>query len=364
MALYTRKDSPFYWYRIEGTAIRKSTGIPVDGGSPAQDKELRRQALEVYTQQKAAHAQATAGLPTRLEITVAAYLRWYEINIASHQRGYARVRSMLKGLHVAFGSLRLSELDAHRVQEWMTARRQVVAPRTVNRELDQLKAIVHSAVPKYLLRSPLSGVRRLRAPDQEPRVLTRADEARLLALADDELRAVIILALDTLLRLSSLIALRWEQVKPSIIVALNTKVPQGPVPITTRMRAALDRLPRRSPYVFAGLHEAKRGGAQAAKNRLTRQFAALCQRAGVPHGRAVGGLTFHALRHTGATRALAAGASLRTVMQLGGWHDLRSVLRYTHVTDEDVQTAAESIGAAHVTVTRGNQPRKSGSSEG
>ena len=31
MALYTRKDSPFHWYVVEGTDIRKSTGIPIKG---------------------------------------------------------------------------------------------------------------------------------------------------------------------------------------------------------------------------------------------------------------------------------------------------------------------------------------------
>ena len=109
------------------------------------------------------------------------------------------------------------------------------------------------------------------------------------------------------------------------------------------MRLALDQLPQRSAYVFQSLHD-KGKGPTAAKNLLIRQFDALCQSAGLPHGRKAGGLTFHCLRHTGASRALQAGASVRTVMTLGGWKDLRSVLRYTHASDADVQAAAESIG--------------------
>ena len=196
---------------------------------------------------------------------------------------------------------------------------------------------------RHLPDSPLGTVRRLRVPEQEPRILTREEEATLLEHADDEMRAILTVALDTLLRLSNIAHLTWSQVKPKIIVPLNAKVSHDMVPVTARMRAALDELPQRSVYVFPGLHD-KGKGPTAAKNLLIRQFDALCQSAGLPHGRAAGGLTFHCLRHTGASRALQAGASIRTVMKLGGWKDLRSVLRYTHASDADVQQAAESIG--------------------
>ena len=356
MGLFVRKDSPFFWFGIEGTTIRKGTGVPIDGGSPQKDKELRRQALDLYATAKAKHALDRAGLVTTLPaITFAEYVRWYEPNVASHQRGYAKAKSMLKTLRAAFGPQLLTAIDAHAVRHWMTRRLTTVQPRTVNRELDVLKAILNAAVPKYLERSPLSVVRRFRAPETEPRMLTREEESRLLARADDELHAIIVVALDTLLRLSNLVQLKWPQVKPAIIVPLNAKVAHDQVPITTRMRAAIDRLPKRSVYVFAGLHDAKRGGPQAAKNRLTRQFAALCLQADVKHSRAAEGITFHCLRHTGASRALAAGASVRTVMKLGGWKDLRSVLRYTHVSDVDVREAAESIGPAHVSRTGRNR---------
>jgi integrase len=344
MGIYTRPDSRFYWYALEGTEIRRSTGVPIQGGSPQQDRELRRQAEAICASEQAKQAQQRSGLgPARPRITFAEYLRWYEPNIAAHHRGYAKAKSMLRRLNASFGTWPLASIESHAVLEWMTARKRLVKPSTVNRELDVLKAVLNTAVPKYLERSPLGTVRRFRVPEQEPRILTRAEEAKLLAVADDELRAILIVALDTLLRLSSLTHLKWAQVKPRIIVPLNAKVAHDMVPVTARMRDALDDLPQRSPYVFASLHD-KGTGPTAAKNLLIRRFDALCQSAGLPHGRKAGGLTFHCLRHTGASRALQAGASVRTVMKLGGWKDLRSVLRYTHAADADVEQAAESIG--------------------
>lgn len=154
-----------------------------------------------------------------------------------------------------------------------------------------------------------------------------------------------IAGLDTLLRLGSLLSLKWEQVKleTRTIVVLNAKVSTAPKPISTRLYAALKNLPRVGPYVFAQFHPERVTGASSPKNRATRRFDALCELAQVPHGRAVNGVTIHSLRHTGATRALQAGASVRTVMDLGGWTNAATVMRYLHASDRDVRDAAESI---------------------
>lgn len=331
---------------IEGANTRESTGVPRHGGSPAQDKELKRQATDIYAARTATAAKHRAGLiTTRPAITLKAYVAWYDTHIASHRRGYTRDKSILGNLvRDLGGKTLLQDIDVPRVREWMTARSKAVKPGTVNRELDVLKSLLVSAVPTYLEHAPLGDVRRFRVVETEPRILTFEEEARLLAVADDEGRALIIVALDTLMRLSNIAHLQWPQVKwtPGVIVPLNAKVSHDKVPITTRMREALQALPKDGPWVFASLHR-KGKGKTAAKNRVIRLFDALCQQAGIPHSRAADGMTFHGLRHTGATRALQNGASVRTVMKLGGWKDIRSVLRYTHAADSDVQWAAESI---------------------
>jgi integrase len=346
MGIYTRPDSPFWWMLLEEGGQRLSTGIPRHGGSPEQDRELKRQAKEIYVAKQAFQAKQAAGLITvKPSITFGAYVQWYEKHVVSHRRGATRDQSILRNLVRDLGrQTPLDQIDAHRVREWMTARKAAgLSASTVNRELDVLKALLTSAVPKYLDRPPLSEIRRFRIAEREPRILTPEEETRLLAVADDEGRALLMVAIDTLMRLSNVVHLQWAQVKQSAIVPLNAKVSHDKVPITIRMRSALDRLPKDGPYVFASLHR-KGSGKTSAKNRAIRLFDALCAQALVPHGHFVNGVTFHCLRHTGATRALQAGASVRTVMKLGGWKDLRSVLRYTHATDLDVQMAAESIG--------------------
>jgi integrase len=343
MGIYQRKDSPFYWMHIEASGQRTSTGIPVAGGSPAQDRELKRQALERYTvaQSKAVLASET---PARAVVRFSDWADWYDTHVITHHRSAVQERSMLGRLGQFFGRYTLDQIDATLVEEWKTTRARQVTRGTVNRELDELKAMVRAAVPKHLAVYPLGDVRRLRVPESEPRVLSHEEEARLLEVGTPEDRAFVIMALDTLLRLGSLIGLKWPQVKLDrrVILPLNAKVSTDAKPITGRLYEALTALDKTVPYVFGGFHV----GAErtSAKNRAIRRFAQLCALANVPHGRLVNGVTIHSLRHTGATRALQNGASLRTVMKLGGWRDTKSVIRYLHAADSDVIAAAESIG--------------------
>jgi len=359
MGIYTRKDSPFYWLLVEGTPIRESTGIPVHGGSPAQDKELRRQALEVYATKKADAVKAGAGFTVaRPVIAYAAFSTWYETNGAAHLRGADKVRSILRQLGLYFDTYTsIADVTEPVCKEWMTWRKKRVAPGTVNRELDVLKQLLKAAAPKYLPSSPITGLRRLRVEEVEPRVLTREEERQLLDVAGPEDRAWLIVALDTLMRLSNVVYLKWAQVRlaQGVIVPLNAKVKHDSVPITLRMRAALQLLTRSTDWVFPAFHQHGHGKS-AAKNLAIRQFARLCALARVPHGRAVQGVTFHGLRHTGATRALQNGASVRTVMKLGGWKDEASVMRYVHAADSDVRAAAESISGP-IPITSGARSR-------
>lgn len=347
MALFTRPDSPFWWYWIEGTTTRKSTRVPIGGGSAEQNRELKRQARAIYAAAQAHEAQHGAGLSkTRATISYRDFSTWFETHETAHHRGAAGEASILRQLALYFNRFAsLAEIAESNVKEWMTWRVKTVEPSTVNRELDVLKRLMIAAVPTYLEKSPIAGLRRFRVDEKEPRILTPDEELKMLAAGSLEDRAWLLTALDTLLRLSNVVNLKWAQVKFQTrgIVPLNAKVKHDIVPISTRMYAALRALPQDTVWVFPGFHVVGEKPS-AAKNKIIRRFDLLCQLAHVPHGRAAEGVTFHCLRHTGATRALQRGASVRTVMKLGGWKDERSVMRYVHAADSDVRKAAESIG--------------------
>jgi site-specific recombinase XerD len=65
------------------------------------------------------------------------------------------------------------------------------------------------------------------------------------------------------------------------------------------------------------------------------------------------GVTWHALRHTFASRLVAAGVDLRTVQELGGWRTLSMVQRYAHLSPDHLAAAVEKIVATPAVVAPG-----------
>jgi len=358
MGLYRRDDSPYWWMALSAPGRRPTrtcTKIPVDAPSREARADLKRTAELVFVRAQATHVLEVRGLAPRPAISVAKFLSWYETHVAAHHKGVIRARSMLKQLRAKLGELELSALTRDRILEWRSARVREVSPSTVNRELDVLKAALSHAVPTYLEASPARGLPRLahRAPTM--RILSREDETTLLAVLEPADRAIVIAALDTLARAGDLLRLTWSDDHGPYLTIRDPKTGHPyDVPISRRLRAALDALPKTGPYIFG--HRRPTNGRSV---ELYRMMVEAGKRAGLKVGRAQG-ITFHGLRHTGASRLVAAGVDLRTVQALGGWRSLRQLSRYSHPTDAHLLAAVEAIGrgVAFTSHSRGRRPSK------
>jgi integrase len=352
MGVYTRTDSPFFWLLLERPgqrAIRESTRIPVEGGTPQQSQANRQVAQEAYAARMAHLARQDYQLPgVREGISFGTYADWHEKNVSVHKRNADRERSMIRRFKRDLGELPLTEVTRERVQEWITARRQAVSASTVNRETELLKHMMGQAVPKYLPANPLSRLGRLRTAKHEARVLTPAEETRLLkVLTDAEDRALILTALDTLIRLTDAVTLKRQQDHGSYLTIVDPKVEQYKVPVSKRLRKALNRLPKTSAWFFpkycldgAGTPRSH----HARRSLVERMFENACRAARILYGREAHGVTFHCLRHTGASRMLSAGVSVKVVQEIGGWKNLKVLERYLHPGEREKREAVNRIG--------------------
>lgn len=361
MGVYTRDDSPYFYLYLEPTKQKIPTKIRHDGLTPEHRKDARKQAEKLYFDKLGKANDAHYGLGPKPAVRFVAFRRWYEQHRTATKRSHVRERSMLRQMADTFDDLCLSDITKDVVVKWMADRAKHVSPSTVNRELDVLKDVMGAAVPKYLAVNPIRGLKRLREKGFEPQLLSQDDEAKLYAVTTFEDATLIMTALDTLGRMSELAALKWAQVRERDLTFVDPKngKPRR-VPISSRVRARLAELPRTSAFVFASHHVKKHHyGATAAKRRgitappanvgdrpsensIARMFADACTRANVARGRANDGVTFHSLRGTGATRMLSAGVDIRTVQKIGGWEDLRSVMRYLQ-PGTDAHAAVETI---------------------
>jgi len=360
MGLYRRTDSPFWWIHIDGTDIKESTKVPHAATSAAIRKQNRELAQQIYHARMGDLARATHKLPARRSVGFQAHADWYAEHVLPTHRGAERERELLKPLRAFFGSDDLLTITPGRVREYATYRMQqpvrvyvkgkaarttgrTVSASTVNREIGQLKLVMKTGVPTYFPVSPLAGMPALRTVKPKKRVLEPAEETRLLAaLPTDADRAFYLVAIDSLMRLSNVINLRRDEDHGDHFQLTDSKTGPYVAIISARVRAALDALPTDTEYYFPMRRVAKTERDRRGAWRQLLQRA--CTRAGIPYGRAHGGITFHTgTRATGATRMIQAGHDVTTVQAVGNWQDVRSMADYLHTNRDRMRSAVESV---------------------
>jgi integrase len=354
MGVYTRNDSPFYWLLLERPApmkaIKESSKVLRDAPDAMSRKLQRQEAERIYIARMNELARARYSLPVdRRTVGFSTHAAWFETHHLPRRKGAAREREILGRLKTYFGEKDLTTFTRQTAQEYITDRLggpKPVSHATINREIDVLKAVLREAVPKYLDVNPLLGMARLKtARPKKGRVLTPAEERRLLEQLAPADRALFIVAVDTLLRLSNVLNLQWSEVKRGRLELTDSKTGPYTVALSTRAQEALAALPRDKPYCFPERRKAKTARDQRGTIRRILKRACDTAKPKIPYGRAIGGVTFHtATRATGATRMLRAGEDLRTVQKVGNWADLRSVQAYLEPNLKGERRAVNRIG--------------------
>lgn len=362
MGVFTRADSPWFWLylepvgRLPGQKERTDLRCDVKGLLRKDNLALAEQR---YHQRMTARARGTIEPEAKPARTWHQQSAWFRAHTLPHRKGRERETEILDKLDPVFAGYPLSAITRTLVTElWITprlttptviGRRTVQAgPRTVNREVAVIKTIVQSAVPDFLEASPLYGMpeldyktpkRRLMAPDEERRIVA--------AMAVDD-RALFLLGLDSLVRLSDLLDLKRADDHGSRMFIADPKTGDHlEVPISRRARKALDALYKARPesvYIFA-----RRRVADKERDRrgvIRKMLARACEAAGVPYGRKVGGITFHwATRRTGLTRMLANGVNPGAAQKIGGWKTTDVMMTIYHeLTDEEGAAAVNMVG--------------------
>lgn len=360
MTVYARKDSPFWWMWLEGTRppVRVSTGVPIGTGSAK--RQSRAQADEIYRAAMGDLARDRFTVPKdRPALLFRDHAAWYVTHVVTHHRGHTREVSLVKHLVSVFGDLPLRDLTPERIEEWKTERARTKNHNTVNRALDVLKAMLKRAVPLYLETNPAARVKKFPRRNPPITVLSETAEDAILAVASPVERAMVLLGLDALLRFGDVRTLRVEHDKGDHLMVVDPKTDPYKVPVSRRLRTALDVLHPKDGWYFPKWYRER--WAPVSSTTADAIFRALCHRAGVPVGRKVGGITFHGLRHTGATRATRV-VKLTVVQRLGGWKNLTQLARYDHPDDPEIMRAVEAIGSrvAHVKTATRKKARKTG----
>jgi len=278
------------------------------------------------------------------------YLAWS----ASVHRSQRTAQSEVRRLVSLIGATPLDEITSAQVERCLSRLGETIAPASVNRLRDRLSGMLKRARRLGLMtENPVKDIPKLREAGGRLAFLSLAGEEAVLAALPPERRPLVTLAINTGLRWSEQSRLRWIDVDlltGFLTVRLGKNGQARRVPLNSAARGALVNLAgqRTRPT------DPEELVSKAAYRTVSREFVravaaaqATLRSAGREDEAArLDGVTWHALRHTFASRLVAAGVDLRTVQELGGWRTLSMVQRYAHLSPGHLAAAVEKIVAA------------------
>jgi len=252
------------------------------------------------------------------------YLVW-----AQRQRGFRQKQSIIKQLVSVFGKSTLRAFSSRVLEQYQTERmQQGNKPATINRHLATIKHMFTKAVEWDMVEEgTLKRIRKaklLEESNRRLRYLCKEECQALVESCDRHLKPIITVALNTGMRKSEILFLKWDNVdlRNGFILLRETKNGERrEIPINDTVRETLVSLTRRLdvPYVFYDPITGK------PYEDVKRSFSSACRRAGINDFR------FHDLRHSFASQLIMAGVDLTTVKELLGHKTLTMTLRYAHL---------------------------------
>ena len=243
-----------------------------------------------------------------------------------------------------FETLPLGRITRSRVNRWFDQYSRS-APGGANRTLDILSGILnHAIVCGHIAINPTRGVRR--NPGRKmTRFLSREEIRHLHAVLDACVAErpvnaptadIIRLLLLTGCRRGEIVNLQWREVGEDVLELVDSKTGPRTVFLSPKAKAVIERQPRSdNPWVFPSpVNREKPRSADSLNGlwKLTRK------QAGIEDVR------LHDLRHSVASQAVLNGVPLPVVARLLGHSQVSMTLRYSHVAEREVETAAEKVG--------------------
>ncbi len=219
------------------------------------------------------------------------------------------------------------------------------SPQTFNHYLGLITTMLNRAVMwKKLAKNPITGFKKMKARSSwQVRYFDDLEIVRILNVADEHMERFIKVLLHTGLRRSELVYLGWDDVKlEDELIHIQAKPECGfhtksdkprSIPINSELRGILNGLPVRGRFVF----DNGKDKPLFCADYYSEQFRKILKKAGIKDG------SLHTLRHTFVSRLVMAGADLTTVKELAGHADLKTTMRYAHLSPDHKAKTVELL---------------------
>lgn len=227
----------------------------------------------------------------------------------------------------------------------ITKKGEGVAPATVNRVMEVLRAILRKCADDWEWIDRAPKVRMLKEPTRRVRYLSREEAQRLLEHLPPHMAEMAAFSLATGLRRANVTGLRWDQVdmvnRRAWVHPDQAKARKAiPVPLNDDAMKVLERqVGKHRDLVFSFR------GRQVLQVSTKAWYAAL-ERTGIVDFR------WHDLRHTWASWHMQGGTPLFALQELGGWESAEMVRKYAHLAADHLAPWADRLARGEVDGTK------------
>jgi len=275
---------------------------------------------------------------------VARYLAWQHVNNSPKTVGL--VKRALKTFFHTTKVTSLNQFTPALMERYKETRLAQVSRRTVNIEVTTVKAMLNRLEKLGVInRSPIRHVSRIRGSDQGPvEFLSLSEISALLEASRNTVYYPIIFTyLKTGIRREELIYLEWSDIDFDRVILKITSKKHHPtktrthreIPFGDDLRKVFEELAppgKRRGYIF----KTKDGDLRL--NNILTNLKRLAKKAGIEKN-----VTIHLLRHTCCSHLIMAGIDLPTVRKWMGHSDIKTTLRYAHLSPEHLRQAAARL---------------------
>lgn len=234
----------------------------------------------------------------------------------------------------------IEEIELH---EFIQRRINTVSLHAGRKDLINIKASFNWAVKMNLLiKNPASNIKRVKKPEKQPLFFSEEEFLELLNIVDNpEIKAIVILAVNTGMRQMEILTLRWNQVNlTDNYLLLNnqnhtTKSKRvRSIPLNETCIELLKEIPKiiNSEFVF------HYNGSQMKQDYLVKNFKRYVRKAKLNTK-----LNFHSLRHTFASWLVQRGVSIYHISKLLGHADIKTTEIYSHLRTDDLSQAVKVL---------------------
>ena len=328
MSLFKRKDSPYWWIKLNhnGQRIQQSTGTAD-----------RAKAEEYHDKLKASlWDQARLGIKPRYawKDAVVRYLAE-----TSHKASQVSDKIHLRWLDQFLGEKMLDEINRTLLDRIMAAKMaEGVKNSSVNRVMEVTRAVLRKAANEWEWLDRVPNVRMLPEPTRRIRWITQEQAGRLIAVLPSHLAAMVRFSLETGLRRSNVTGLQWSQIdlvrRTAWIHPDQAKARKAiAVPLSAAAVIVIrEQLGQHPTHVFS-YH------GKPITQVSTKAWYKGLEQAGIENFR------WHDLRHTWASWHVQAGTPLHVLQELGGWECVEMVRKYAHLSSEHLASYVDRLSS-------------------